>query len=408
MRQDYLSAALVAIILAGASLASCSSDSVTPVYDVTTVDTTLPDGVPSNYTVKESTLRLTELNTGAVSEIDLTSGAAPQLPAGTYNYEARMLISYTVDGTPVKRWLRAVGNQVEITATSHQLPLSWFFFNPSGSLVFGEIFVTGTLNAKGTTGLYDSYFTIYNNTDETLYADGLAIVESKLLNSAKDEIVTPEAARSACFTVGTVYVIPGNGTDVPVAPGESIKIVDQAIDWSEQVADALDHRDADFEWYDEVTTGTIRDTDNPSVANLDKWYSYSATIWLPSQQCNRSYALVRFPAGMTADTYLADYKGDYTYISATTGAEMAGTKCYRIPLDWILDGVNLCPTSVYTMSSLDPSIDMSYAAISENNNDKNRFGRKFARRVSGLSPLGNTVLMDTDDSARDFEILPVK
>ena len=202
-------------------------------------------------------------------------------------------------------------------------------------------------------------------------------------------------------------MIPGNGTDVPIEPGESIKIVDQAINWGEQVTGALNHTDADFEWYDEVTVGSVRDTDNPSVDNLDKWFSYSATVWLPSQQCNRSYALVRFPAGMTAEKYLADYIGDYTYIAAATGKEMTAGKCYRIPFDWILDGVNLCPTEAFTVSALDSSIDMSYSAVSDKNNDKNRYGKAFVRRISGTSPVGNAILMDTNDSANDFEVKSV-
>ncbi len=388
--------------LAAGLLASCSDDDVTPSYDVT-VRNEVPADLGS-YTIDEATLNLKELNTGRITVIDLVATPAPQLQAGTYSYEGTM----TVLADDVRRTLRTVGNQVEVTASTSSLRLDWFFYNPDNSLVFSEIFVTGTLNAKGTSGLYDSYFRIYNNTDEVQYADGLALVESKLLNTDNNTIVTPEAQRSANFLAQTVYVIPGSGRDVAIQPGQSIKIVDQAIDWDEQVAGALDHRDADFEWYDEVTSGTVRDTDNPEVANLDRWFSYSATIWLPTQQCNRSYALVRFPEGMTAETFLADYVGDYTYISSVTGKEMAGTKCYRIPLSWIIDGVNLCPTEVFTIAALDSSVDMSYAAISDVNADKNRFGKMFARRVAGQSAAGNTILMDTDDSARDFEIKSVK
>ena len=388
--------------MAAGILASCSDDDVIPTYAVT-----FAYEVPADlgtYSVEEGSLTLTELNTGKVTVIDLTATPAPQLAAGTYSYEGTMTVA--ADG--IKRTLRTVGNQIEITSATSALRLDWFFYNPDNSLVFSEIFITGTLNAKGTSGLYDSYFRIYNNTDEVLYADGIALVESKLTNTDNNTIVTPEAQRSANFLAQTVYVIPGSGHDVPVLPGQSIKIVDQAINWDEQVSGALDHRDADFEWYDEVTTGSVRDTDNPEVPNLDKWFSYSPTIWLPSQQCNRSYALVRFPEGMTVESFLADYVGDYTYISSVTGKEMAGNKCYRIPLGWIIDGVNFCPTEVFTISSLDSSVDMSYAAISDVNSDKNRFGKMFVRRVSGTSSAGNVVLMDTDDSARDFEIKSVK
>ena len=87
---------------------------------------------------------------------------------------------------------------------------------------------------------------------------------------------------------------------------------------------------------------------------------------------------------------------------------MNGTKCYLINYDWIIDGVNLCPTEKWTSGALSAACDMSYAAISEKNADKNRFGKKFTRKITGVSADGNNVLMDTNDSASDFEVTSVK
>ncbi|MCM1519756.1 MAG: DUF4876 domain-containing protein [Lachnoclostridium sp.] len=398
----------LAVCALSVSSVSCSDDDGVATYPVT-VSETLPEGVPANASVKSGSLVYTELNTGAKTAFNLPLTATDVIPAGTYNIEGNMVVSFTTaDGATVEKSLRAVANQVVISTSSPAASLKWFFYNPDNTLVFGEIFVTGSPNAKGTGGLYDSYFTIYNNTDEVQYADGLAICESKILNSNKDKITTASADPEANFTTQVVYVIPGNGTDVAIQPGESIKIVDQAIDWNNEVAGALNHLDADFEWYDEVTTGSVRDTDNPQVPNLNKWYSYSATIFIPNNQCLRSYALVRFPAGMTAENYLAQYDGTYTYISETTGKEMNGTKCYLIKNDWILDGVNLCNDEQWVKGSLSTAVDMSYASISTKKSDASRFGKKFARKVAGTSAAGNTVLMDTNDSASDFEVVSAR
>lgn len=387
---------------------SCSDDDTIATYPLSVIEL-LPNGLPSNATVKEGTLTYTELNTGLKTVFNLPLGADALIQEGTYNIEGKMVVTYTgTNGTAVEKSLRTVANQVVISKTSQVANLTWFFYNPDNTLVFGEIFFTGTLNAKGTSGLYDTYFTIYNNTDEVQYADGLAIVESKLLNTSTDQILTEANFPENNFTAQTVYVIPGNGQSVAIQPGESIKIVDQAIDWNAQVTGALNHTDADFEWYDESSSASVVDTDNPSVPNLDKWYGYSPTIWIPSNQCNRSYALVRFPQGMTASQFLADYDGTYKYVNAATGKEMNGTKCYLIKYDWIIDGVNLCPTEKWTSGALSTAVDMSYAAISDKNADKNRFGKKFVRKTSGKSPAGNIVLMDTNDSASDFEVVPVK
>lgn len=403
---------LSAIITLGtpALMTSCSDDDENPepTYAVAIVNK-FPAELPSTYAVQSGEITYKELNTGRVLTFTLPVTEADVLPAGTYDVDATMVVTFAnADGSEAERTLRAVASQQVISATSTSTSLDWFFYNPDNTLVFGEIYFAGSPNATGTNGLYDTYFTIYNNTDEVQYADGIAIVESKLTNASTDKILTEANQRNANFTAQTVYVIPGNGTDVAIKPGESIKIVDQAIDWTEQVAGALNHTDADFEWYDEVTTGKVRDTDNPNVPNLDKWFSYSATIWIPSNQCNRSYALVKFPEGMTAETFLAEQDGTYKYINSTTGKEMTGSKAYLIKYDWIIDGVNLSPVESWTEGALSGSVDAGYAAISDAKMDKNRFGKKFVRKVSGVSALGNTVLMDTNDSAADFEVVSAK
>ena len=166
---------------------SCSDDDDTVVTYPVTIADTYPAGVPSTAVVKSGTIVYNELN------------------------EGNMTVSYTSDDTQVERSLRAVANQVVISGSQASTPLNWFFYNPTNTLVFGEIYTTGSPNAKGTSGLYDTYFTIYNNTDEVQYADGLAIVESKLLNSRTEKILTATTDPEANFTAQTVYVIPGSG-----------------------------------------------------------------------------------------------------------------------------------------------------------------------------------------------------
>lgn len=378
-------------------LTACSDDPE-PLYDVT-----FSENVPEGCTITSQTINFTELNTGATTTVTGTAGLS--LGAGTYSVDAT---AEATDASGNKKTLRAVARNIVITATAHSVTLDWFYYNATSTFVFSEIYTSGSLNATGKGKLYDSYFRIYNNTDEVLYADGLAICESAMNSATNIQSIVTEAARPENnFITQVVYVIPGNGTDVPVQPGQSIKIADQAIDWSEQVAGALDHRDADFEWYDEVTTGSLRDTNNPDVPDLDKWYSYSRTIWLPSQQCNRAYALVRMPSGMTAENYLSNYDGTYSYIGVT-GKEMTNKNACIIPNDWILDGVSLCSDTDFRMAVISPAVDMSHASIALENTVANSAGKKFVRLTAGTSPAGNTILQDTDDSANDFEVVSAR
>ena len=408
IRNLFLSAVLTTSMCGVFTSCSDDDDKPEPTYPITVTET-LPAEIPASFSIVSGSVTCKELNTDRSTTFQLPLTSSDVLPAGTYDIDGTMVVKYvSAGGTDVEQTLRTVATQQVVSATGTPITLKWFFYNPENTLVFGEIYCAGSPNAAGTNGLYDTFFTIYNNTDEIQYADGLAIVESKLTNASTDKILTDANLPENNFTVGAVYVIPGSGKDVAINPGESIKIVDQAINWSEQVSGALNHTDADFEWYDVVTTGTVRDTDNPDVPNLDKWFSYSATIWLPSNQCNRSYALVRFPEGMTAEKFLAEQEGNYTYINAATGKEMSGTKAYLVKYEWILDGVNLCPAESWISGALSTSVDASYAAISQAKLDKSRFGKKFVRKTAGISAAGHAVLMDTNDSANDFNIVSAK
>ena len=385
---------LVVCAFAGPAVISCSSDDPAPVYEVV-----IAPQLPEGYVIDSQTINFTEVNTGVVTTVDNPNNL--MLSPGTYNIEATAKVSLP-DSNGSQKTMRAVAQNVVITETSRSVTLDWFFYNPDNSLVISEIYL-GSLNATGKGLLYDSYIEIYNNTDSTIYADGLAICEGTLNNSTSYPELTPTPEEK--FLVGTVYVIPGNGKDHPIEPGKAIKIVDQAIDWSKEVSGAQDHSDADFEWYDEVTVGTVHDTDNPA-ANLDKWYSYSSTIWILSQQANRSYAIARIPEGVDAKSYLTDYSTSYTYYFTFTNKYVTQSNKYYIPLDWIIDGVNLCPASTQLFLCLPPSVDISYKSINDDpQSASDRAYRKFVRREAGKSPEGNIILQDTDDSAKDFKIV---
>lgn len=382
------------------TLSGCidTSDSSGMQRNEITMTVDLPEEL-ADAQITSGKVTFTEINTRSTYNFALPMYDPWLIPDGLYDIDAHA-IATDVDSKVYN--LRATKKSVAMTSATN-IAFDWFYFIPSSSLVFSEIYVVGSLNAKGTGGLRDSYFRIYNNSDEVVYADGIAITESTLLNTRTNafEVLTPANDRQINFTAGSVFVVPGSGTDYPIQPGESIKITDQAINWGAEVAGALNHSDADFEWYDE----NAQDTDNPDVTNLDKWYCYSNTIWITSSLANRSYAIVRFPEGMTAEQYLLDYYGPYEYIGST-GSTMTNKKAYLIPNSWILDGVNLSNDEVWIYGALGDTIDMSYSACSTVDKDTERFGKVMVRKISSVLEDGRIIYKDTNDSKNDFQLVP--
>lgn len=381
------------------AMTACSDDDSAPVYQATVTET-----LPTGYTMTSASINFTEINTGAV--ITSTNPSAIYLPAGTYNIDGT---AQATDADGNARTLRTVEQNVVITDTQHSFTLSWFVYDTNSSLIFSELYISGSLNDAGKGCIFDQYFVIYNNTDEVQYADGLLLCESALNNATAFTIKTAGSTPEESFSTVAIYQIPGNGTDVPIQPGKSIKIANNAIDYSAQTINGLNNTDADFEIYDESQNANNLDQQNPDVPDMAKWYANVFTFFTANQQCNSSYILAKVPAGMTSDQYLEAYETPIEYTMLTVAGSFDMTKTvYKIPNEWIIDGVNLCMNSTYKASNLSPVIDMSHASIAEDSAIGNRAGKTFKRKQAAKSNAGNIILQDTNDSANDFEVVNVK
>ena len=286
-----------------------------------------------------------------------------------------------------------------MTAAGFKLVLPVYLSVDKDDFIFEEIFFTGTRRASGSSYIGDTYFKIYNNTDHVLYADGLAICESKF-KSTQFYTYTPDIRQDE-MTVHAIYVIPGNGTEHPVAPGESLVICDTGIDHRISNPNSFDLSDADFEWYDESTNPSHTDIDSPTVPNLDKWYCYTLTVFVPHNRGFSSFALARIPIGKEA--YLSDYYYDYEYtIYVPAGTFPMSGSAYRLPNEWIVDGVNCSVETDRQWNVLPPSIDAGWTHCGAMDSDENRFFKSIRRKMLYLTDDGIKVLKDTNNSTADF------
>ena len=177
-----------------------------------------------------------------------------------------------------------------------------------------------------------------------------------------------------------------------VAPGESLVICDTGIDHRISNPNSFDLSDADFEWYDESTNPSHTDIDSPTVPNLDKWYCYTLTVFVPHNRGFSSFALARIPIGKEA--YLSDYYYDYEYtIYVPAGTFPMSSSAYRLPNEWIVDGVNCSVETDREWNVLPPSIDAGWTHCGAMDFDENRFFKSIRRKMLYL----------TDDGIRGAE-----
>lgn len=316
-------------------------------------------------------------------------------PIGFYDVDA----SLTMLADSTKLLFRSYIKSLSLTeARSLEAPLASAMARED--FVLAEIFTPGTQTPEGKTYTGDRYFVIYNNSGMTLYADGLVLLESKLKNTLKYTL-EPDF-RSESFAADAIYRIPSDGTQYPVPSGGSLLIVDNAMDHRAANGNSFDLSDADFEWYDQSTSATVTDLDNPDVPNLDKIFCYSLTIWIPNNQGNTSFALARFPDSLSTEDYLAQYKFRYNYTNVTSaGTFKMSADTYLVPNEWIIDAVNLCPRSAYQWTAVATELDGGYTYVGELGSDKTRFGKSVRRKI--LYTKGTRhILQDTNNSTYDF------
>ena len=390
-------------ICVAASLAlpffSCSDEPVVPTVEAS-IEIVRPEGIDDLQILKE-TVVFRNLSSGEEMRFDSTEGLA--IPVGIYecSYEAEATYVNAGDEESAVVEGRLIGNaeSVQVTAAGFKLVLPVYLSVDKDDFIFEEIFFTGTRRASGSSYIGDTYFKIYNNTDHVLYADGLAICESKF-KSTQFYTYTPDIRQDE-MTVHAIYVIPGNGTEHPVAPGESLVICDTGIDHRISNPNSFDLSDADFEWYDESTNPSHTDIDSPTVPNLDKWYCYTLTVFIPHNRGFSSFALARIPIGKEA--YLSDYYYDYEYtIYVPAGTFPMSGSAYRLPNEWIVDGVNCSVETDRQWNVLPPSIDAGWTHCGAMDFDENRFFKSIRRKMLYLTDDGIRVLKDTNNSTADF------
>lgn len=272
----------------------------------------------------------------------------------------------------------------------------------SGSFVLEEVFFAGCLLEDGkstdaTDG--DQYFKLTNNTDNLLYADGLLFcVSSENSQNAGFSYWLVDDDLSGHILVKDMFQIPGDGDDVPVLPGHSLLVAFAAQDFATENGYGLDLSGADFEIFD----GEELDVDNPDVPNVYIFLKSSKSFSFLHNRGYGSYALVKFPANVTEESFLAEnaFTGTRSFwmdgeALIEGGKYPAGS--YLIPNAWVVDGINCGVEEDYGNPAFNATIDAGYTGCGKVDKDPDRFGKSVIRKSA------NGKLADTNNSTNDFQ-----
>lgn len=366
------------------------------------------------------------------------SATFANVSAGMYNVVAKMTIDkdeFTrLTGQPAQDdvVLNAALNNIALnSATDANIHLK-LQLGRIGDLVIKQIYYAGSDTRKGAS-FRDQFIEIYNNSNDTIFADSLYVAQVIGNNSTNPDfskgyyitsgplrgqydwsksIGMPQDinANDDYFYTKSLYRIPGTGRDYPILPGQSIVIAQTAVNHRgpysnntggtieiEDPSLTVDLSDADFEVYlgSYLASPLVSDVDNPAVPDMIM-IDYSGKDWILDALGRDAFAIFK-----TTD----DISGTYPkYPNPTVVAVTANTTMhYQIPVDFIIDAVEIQPNTPASRvaKKLPERYDAGFGFVPAGSYSSQSIIRKTSKTVGN-----RVVLTDTNNSSNDFDFLP--
>ncbi len=264
----------------------------------------------------------------------------------------------------------------------------------AGAFVIKEVYYSGSTTPAGKAYYGDQYLEIFNNTPETQYADGISLLEHESSGTG----VNMWSKIQDSIVVKMVWTIPGNGTQVPVAPGKSIVIAQDGINHRDDPkgnpSSPVNLGNADFEFY--VSRISNKDIDSPSVPNLIEDLFGKNTFEVTYRvQGGSALAIAKIP-GNTDDerkAYIKKNLIDKPFVSGSDTSYYA-----KIANKYVIDAVETVEDEAHAIyKRFPPELDAGYTYVSTGSYSGKCIRRKVKEIVGG-----RVIYRDTNNSTEDF------
>lgn len=259
-------------------------------------------------------------------------------------------------------------------------------------LVFAEIFYAGTSPFY----FRNQFYEIYNNSDRTIYLDGLYFANLTPTTATTTLPVWPEADGSNYAYAERVWKVPGNGTQYPLLPGESFVISQFAANHQlpqYNPASPINGFSSEFEF----NMDNPNFPDQPAVDMQHVFYNGSASKGTLPQYLTSvfggAYVIFRVPEGSNYDP--ANDPNLKTRNLGTTSSTLYA----KVPIAYILDAVEAGNNQNSINAKRVPSVldaGMTYVGATYNS-------KSVARKLITTNADGTPIYADSNNSTEDFE-----
>lgn len=272
----------------------------------------------------------------------------------------------------------------------------------ASALVIKELYYTGRskINADGTEDTYfrDQFCEIYNNSSETVYADGLCFATLKFANYDFSTIYTYEIPNAENYVfVPEVWQVPGTGSEYPIKPGESIVIAQWGTNHQAasllNTKDALDLSGADFEFLLKTGPlwGGVTITDEAAInmvhaVNAKGWDPYQYLLSV-SGEC---FIIFKPTVALRQSDFLTSPNDEYA----------SNSLALEVQISDVIDAVQAVgdETRISTLG-MPAILDAGYIWCSGT-----YVGESISRKIKETKPDGQIIYQDTNNTTNDFEV----
>ncbi len=377
-------------LLLGIVFTDCKKD-VTPSYNLN-LTLVFPQGFTAAAMPSGTQISIVNSQTGreTISTANTSGAITELLVEGSYNIKC----NFTVKGTDNLDYAfnGSINNYLLTKESAATIDL--VLAKNTGGFVIKEVYFAGSKTPDAKTYYSDQFHEIYNNSNDTLYADKLCIGVLQQTGTSPNIWVNADGSFMDDLPVTfQVWTVPGTGKEHPVYPGKSIVIAQDGInhktDPNGNPSSPVDLSKAEWETYMEVSG---KDTDSPGIPNLTMMYTTITTVFDWIHAVNGAAVIIfRLPVDWT--TYVANAANFKTAPGSTST-----TKYFMVNKSLVIDAVEILqadPTKQY--KRLQNTLDAGFTYL-----DAGSYSSLSVRRKAKMIVSGRVIYKDTNNSTVDF------
>lgn len=273
-------------------------------------------------------------------------------------------------------------------------------------LLFKEIYYAGCTTVPATdpddpwsavTYFRDQFYEIYNNSEETIYVDGLCIGTTSFAtyDFAQRYTYSSIANRDYFVFCRDIFQLPGSGKDYPVAPGESVVIAQWATNHHAEELCGPDHsidlRSAEFEC--PITIGAVWGATITDEAAINAKYitakSWAAPQWLTS--CSGDRYIIFRPSQPLLD-----------HDFPVADEDPYNSSAIPVLISDVIDGVESVQDETRLATLGLPAVIDAGCIWVDAPGDYN--GESISRKIESTTEDGRVIYQDTNNTTNDFQV----